>query len=112
FQKRFSGGMTVVANYIHSKTIDRTTWLNDTDPLPEKRISPNDHPDRIVLATVYELPFGRGKQFSLGGSRAADLAFGGWGLNSIYTYQVGAPVTWVNGSTTSPGDGVYFGAPI
>jgi hypothetical protein len=37
---------------------------------------------------------------------------GGWGLNSIYTYQTGGPITWNNGSTTSPGDYVYFGAPI
>ena len=112
FQKRFSGGLTVVANYIRSKTIDRTTWLNDTDPAPEKRISPNDHPNRIVLATVYELPFGRGKKFSLGGSQVLNAIAGGWGLNSIYTFQTGAPITWVNGSTTSPGDYVYFGAPI
>ncbi len=112
FQKRFSDGLTVVANYIHSRTIDRTTWLNDTDAAPEKRLSPNDHPNRIVLATVYELPFGRGKKFGLGGSRAANLVFGNWGLNSIYTFQVGAPITWVNGSTSTPGDYVYFGAPI
>jgi hypothetical protein len=112
FQKRFSDGLTAAANYIYSKTIDRTTWLNDTDPAPEKRISPNDHPQRIVLATAYELPFGRGRKFSMGGSRTANIIFGDWGLNSIYTYQVGAPVTWVNGSTTSPGDYVYFGAPI
>ncbi len=112
FQKRFSGGLTVVANYIRSKTIDRTTWLNDTDPTPEKRISPNDHPNRIVIATIFELPFGRGRKFALGGSKLADVVLGRWGLNSIYTYQTGAPLTWVNGSTTTPGDYVYFGAPI
>ena len=32
------------------------------------------------------------------------MVLGGWGINSIYTYQVGAPVTWVNGSTSNPGD--------
>lgn len=112
FQRRFSGGMTVVANFIHSKTIDRTTWLNDTDLTPEKRISPNDRPNRIVLATTYELPFGRGKRFSVGGSKLAQYVLGDWGLNSVYTFQVGAPLTWVNGSTTSPGDYVYQGTPI
>src|SRR5258706_10825117 len=30
----------------------------------------------------------------------------------ICTYQTGAPITWVNGSTTNPGDYVYLGAPI
>jgi hypothetical protein len=37
---------------------------------------------------------------------------GGWGVNTIYTYQTGAPITWVNGSTSSPGDYVYFGDKI
>ncbi len=110
-QRRFTGGMTLVGNYIHSRLIERDTWLNDTDPQPEKRISPFDHPNRFVFAAVYELPFGRGKRFAVQ-SHWADLLVGGWGVNSIYTYQTGAPITWVNGSTTSPGDYVYFGAPI
>jgi hypothetical protein len=112
FQKRFSGGMTFIGNYIHSKLIERLVYLNDSDPAPEKRISPFDHPNRFVTALVYELPFGQGKRFLSGASHWQNLLVGGWGLNSVYTYQTGAPVTWVNGSTTSPGDYVYFGAPI
>ncbi len=110
-QKRFAGGLMLTGNYIHSKLIDRTTWLNDTDPGPEKRISPFDHPNRFVAAISYELPFGRGRHFSFD-SRWANLAIGGWSLNSVYTYQTGAPITWVNGSTASPGDYVYFGDKI
>jgi hypothetical protein len=111
FQKRFSDGLTLVGNYIHSKLIERITWLNDTDPTPEKRISPFDHPNRFVVALVYELPFGRGKRFDVQ-SRWANLLIGGWGINSIYTYQTGGPVAWVNGSTNTPGDYVYFGDKI
>lgn len=110
-QKRFSGGLTLVTNYIRSKLIERITWLNDSDPTPEKRISPFDHPNRFVAGIVYELPFGRGKRFGVQ-SRWADMLVGGWGVNTIYTYQTGAPITWVNGSTTSPGDYVYFGDKI
>ncbi len=112
FQKRFSSGLTMVGNYVFSKLIERDTWLNDTDPIPEKRISPFDHPNRFVLAFVYELPFGAGRRFLNSSSHLENLLVGGWGLNSIYTYQTGAPLTWVNGSTTNPGDYVYFGAPI
>jgi hypothetical protein len=111
FQKRFSDGLTLVGNYIHSKLIERMTWLNDTDPTPEKRISPFDHPNRFVFAAVYEVPIGRGKRLNVN-SHWADMIVGGWGLNSIYTFQTGAPLTWVNGSTTSPGDYVYLGVPI
>ncbi|HEY3742499.1 MAG TPA: TonB-dependent receptor [Bryobacteraceae bacterium] len=110
-QKRFSDGFTFVGNYIRSKLIERLTWLNDTDPAPEKRISPYDHPNRFVAALVYEIPIGRGRRFNIQ-SRLLDTFIGGWGINSIYTYQTGAPLTWTNGSTTAPGDYVYLGTPI
>ena len=111
-EKRFSGGLTLVANYIHSRLEERMTWLNNDDPQPEKRVSPFDHPNRLVLANVYELPFGQGKRFLNSSSRWMNLLVGGWGISSIYTYQTGAPITWVNGSTNSPGDYVYFGDKI
>jgi len=45
-------------------------------------------------------------------SRLANALLGGWKLTSIYSYQRGAPINWVNGSSTSPGDYVYFGGPM
>ena len=110
-QKRLSQGLSVTANYIYSRLIERTTWLNDTDAQPEKRISPFDHPHRFVLAVSYDLPIGKGRAIDLQ-SRWTNFLFGGWHLNSIYTFQVGAPITWVNGSSTTPGDYVYLGGPI
>ncbi len=87
------------------------TWLNDSDPTPEKRISSLDHPNRFVTAITYELPVGKGRTLNLQ-SRLANGILGGWILNTVYTYQTGAPINWNNGSTTSPGDYLYFGAPI
>ena len=101
--KRYGTGLSLIANFIHSKLIDQDTYLNDTDLTPERRISPYDHPNRIVLAVVYDIPFGRGKRFNVQ-NRWLNALVGGWSINSIYQYQTGAPVTWVNGSTTSPGD--------
>jgi Carboxypeptidase regulatory-like domain len=111
FQKRLSSGLTITGNYIFSKTIERILYLNDTDPAPEKRISPFDHPHRFVVATVYEIPVGRGRHFNVQ-SRWLDAVIGGFAINSIYTYQTGGPIPWVNGSTTTPGDYVYFGDKI
>jgi hypothetical protein len=110
-QKRLGHGLSFVLNYMHSRLIEQMTWLNDSDPAPEKRISPIDHPNRIVSVVTYELPFGRDRLVKLN-SRLANGFLGGWVLNSVYTYQTGGPITWTNGSTTSPGDYVYFGAPI
>jgi hypothetical protein len=111
YQRRLASGLLLVGNYIHSRLIERLTWLNDTDSQLEKRISPFDHPNRFLVALSYDLPFGKGRKYNIS-SRWLDSVAGGWGLNSIYTYQTGAPITWTNGSTASPGDYVYFGGPL
>jgi hypothetical protein len=63
------------------------------------------------VGVSYELPFGKGRLVNLS-SRWANLVAGGWHLNGIYTYQTGAPITWVKGSSNTPGDYVYFGGPL
>jgi hypothetical protein len=110
-QKRVSRGLSITANYMRSRMIDQTTWLNDTDPAPEHRLSPFDHPNRIATAVVYELPFGRGRMFNFA-APLANKILAGWRLTGTYTFQVGAPITFVNGSTTTPGDYVYFGGKL
>ncbi len=109
--KRLSHGLQVITNYMWSKMIERVTWLNVTDAQPEKRISPFFHPHRISMAVVYELPFGRGRRINLQ-SRLADTVLGGWKVSSVYQWQVGAPITFVNGSTNNPGDYVYTGGDL
>jgi hypothetical protein len=52
-----------------------------------QRGSPFDHPHHFVFATTYELPIGKGRALN---------------MNSRWM-QTGAPILWVNGSTTSPG---------
>jgi hypothetical protein len=111
-EKRASHGLTFVFNYIYSRMMEQVSWLNDSDPVPEKRVSPDDHPQRYVVAMSYELPVGKGKALDFH-SHLANSLLGGWLVNNVYTYQVGAPIMWVNGSSSSPGDYVYFGtAPL
>jgi hypothetical protein len=45
--------------------------------------------NRWNTVMVYELPFGRGKQFGSNISRIADLAFGGWRISNIFLWQSG-----------------------
>jgi len=107
-QRRLSHGLFVNANYGYSRLIQADSWLNDSDPTPEKRVSPIDHPHRFVIALTYDLPVGRGRTLDIR-SRWIDAFIGGWRINSVYTWQLGAPILWGNGSTTTPGDYVYFG---
>lgn len=110
-QKRVSNGLFLTTNYIRSRLIEYDSWLNSSDPRPEKRVSPTDRPNRFVTAIAYELPIGQGKALHPQ-SRLANTLIGGWVLTTMYQYQTGGPVTFLNASSTSPGDYVYFGAPL
>jgi hypothetical protein len=83
--------------------MESDSFLNNTDTIPERRISPFDRPQRFVLATNYDLPIGKGKLVNLE-NRWADTFAGGWRVNFIYSYQAGAPLQFMNGSTNNPGD--------
>jgi hypothetical protein len=96
-EKRYSRGLSFLANYTWSKLIEQTRLLTDFSLAPEKRVSGDDRPQRFVVSTSYELPFGKNKLFSFG-SPVANRIFGGWVLNGIYTWQIGAPLTWTTNS--------------
>jgi hypothetical protein len=102
-EKRLSHGVFLIGTYAWSKLIEADSWLNANDRLPEKRLSPFDHTQHFVAAVGYALPIGRGQIVDLQ-NRLADALIGGWQVNSIYTYQTGAPLLWMNGSSNNPGD--------
>jgi hypothetical protein len=57
-----------------------------------------------VASGSYELPFGTGKAISFGGGKWTNRLLGGWVINSIYSFEVGAPLTW--------GDVIYLGGDL
>ena len=108
FEKRFSHGFQVLANYQLSRTMAKDRYQNSFGPL-EKRPADIDRPHRFVTSFVYELPVGRGKPLLGSPSGAAgavlDRIFGGWQINGIYSYESGGPSgDW--------GDVLYYGAPL
>jgi hypothetical protein len=103
-QKRLSQGLSLTGVYTWSRLMESDSYLNDSDTTLERRISPFDHTNHFVVGASYELPFGQGRAVPLS-STWARLAFEGWRVNGIYTYQTGGPIFW---ST----DMVYNGDPI
>lgn len=91
-EQRAAHGLTLTANYSFSKMIEQDTYLNDQDSMLTRRISPFDHTHHFTVGGTYDLPFGRGRTFSLGGSRLWDEIAGGFVLNGIYQFQTGAPI--------------------
>lgn len=91
-EQRAAHGLTLTANYSFSKMMEADSYLNDEDPTPTYRISPFDHTHHFTVGGTYNLPFGRGRLFNLGGSRLWDEIAGGYVINGIYQFQTGAPI--------------------
>jgi hypothetical protein len=67
---------------------------NEFDPAPEWQLNSNIRPNRFVWTTVFQLPFGKGRQWFTQGPLNPIL--GGWMLSWTYTYQAGALISWGN----------------
>src|ERR1700728_3433963 len=105
-EKRFSAGAQVLASYTVSKLIDDTNseinWLeasapscNDFDVYNRRSfrsLDGVDVPQRLVLGSVLDLPFGRGKKFASNMNGIGNKVIGGWGVNTIITFQKGFPI--------------------
>ena len=104
-EKRYAHGLTFLANYTWSKLIEEVRLLNDFDALASKIVSGDDRPQRFVVSSSYELPFGKNKMISFG-SPLANRLLGGWVINGIYTWQVGAPLTWTTNTL------IYYGGDL
>lgn len=98
YERRFTNGLQFLGAFTWSKTIDDSCGDLDvcqpqlyTDYAIERGLSTIDQNYRMVLSSLYELPFGRGKRWASNVSKWVDYAVGGWQLNGIYTLQSGLP---------------------
>ena len=105
-EKRFAAGASVLASYTVSKLIDNTNseinWLeaspvgwndaNVNNLRGERSLDAFDVSQRFVLATVLDLPFGKGKKYANNLGTVAEKLVGGWGINAIITVQRGFPI--------------------
>jgi hypothetical protein len=105
-EKRFSRGLQLLGTYVFSKSIDNssvacgcTTWLGGATSLqdPNKRflersVSQFDIPHVLQFSYVYQLPFGKGKQFGSHWNGAMDAVLGGWQTNGLWRFDNGMPI--------------------
>jgi carboxypeptidase family protein len=99
YEKRFSDGLNLLANYTFSKFIDDVPAAQEIGVTPgiqnyydrrsEKALSGNDVRNRFAFSSVYELPWGKGRKYLSEGPVA--LALGGWNVGAILTLQQGSP---------------------
>jgi len=121
-QKRMSNGLSFQLNYAWSKSLDTGTgnghgsgidvYQNAYSPAANYGPSDFNAANTLVGQIVYELPFGRNRQFALHGP--LDQIAGGWRLSTLFQWHGGVPFTPViQGSVAGaidPGLSPSFGA--
>jgi hypothetical protein len=94
-EKRLRHGVTALLAYTMSKNIyDLTNAQNAYDRRSERAVTNFDVPQRLTITAAWDLPFGTGRHFFRGASRAFDLVVGGWQLSTFSTFQSGFPLSF------------------
>jgi hypothetical protein len=89
-EKRLAHGIAALVAFTASKNLsDLNNPRNAFDRSVERAVSDIDVPQRLTIAGAWDLPFGRGRHWGSGVSRATDLLIGGWQLSTFCTYQGG-----------------------
>jgi hypothetical protein len=107
-ERRFKNGYSLLAAYTYGHSIDNGPSQVDVANAPQNALdfaaergsSTFDIRHRLVVSSVYELPFGRGKAF-LANSRIGSAIAGGWLLTGIFSAQTGLPYNPIESVDTS-----------
>ncbi len=94
--KRFTRGLSLNASYTHTREHIKAQYLNPQDTDLIDIISPNERPNRITFSSIYELPFGRNRQYGKDLNRVVDAFLGGWQIQAVYERQSGEPLQFGN----------------
>ncbi|MFN0123739.1 MAG: TonB-dependent receptor domain-containing protein, partial [Blastocatellia bacterium] len=92
-EKRFSGSYSLLTHYTWSRSFHYTNTYYNIDA--KQAYGPNDnHRSHVyTLASVWEMPFGKGRKYLGNAGGAVDTLIGGWQFNVIYSLQSGLPFT-------------------
>jgi hypothetical protein len=91
--KRFSQGLQLEGSYVWGKNYDNGTNHQDSfNPMKDYAVTSYDVRQRFIVSYIYDLPFGRGRQFGSHLNGVENAAFGGWQINGITTLQGGNPL--------------------
>jgi hypothetical protein len=94
--KRLSGGLSLNASYTYSHEREETRRLNPQDEELTNMLSTFSRPHRFTFSGIYEIPFGRGREYFSDLNPVIDAIFGGWQFNAVYEWQSGEPLVIPN----------------
>jgi hypothetical protein len=108
FQHQYSHGLSLLANYTWAKTMSMLGGSSNvigqrgTDHKADRGLAPYNIPQSLVVSTIWDVPFGRGRQFGNDLNPVLDRVAGGWGLDFIATFNQGNPQE-ITAPNTTPG---------
>ncbi|MGA7291342.1 MAG: hypothetical protein WBW85_02265, partial [Terriglobales bacterium] len=126
FNRRLTKGLQFTSAYTWSHTIDNSDGaFSNNSPSNPIFVDANGNPllnlnrgnanqdirNNFVFGSLYELPFGTGKQFGSDWKPAVNYILGGWQWNNIVTLQSGTPFDLYY-TNTSPQDRPDITGPI
>jgi hypothetical protein len=104
FEKRFSNGFSLLANYTWSKALGTTSALgnlgtgnalssyqNGWDKRADYGPLGFDVTHNFVFSPIWELPFGHGKAIAANAPSAVNAVIGGWQAEGIFSARSGVP---------------------
>ena len=97
-ERRFENGFGLTVVYTHTQWIDNVVSqgasFGDNDQVQniydlrnERSGSTNRIPHRVVLAPIYDLPFGKGRKFGSDWHPVVNAVLGGWQVATLGTLQ-------------------------
>src|SRR5262249_31251597 len=100
-QREFSAGFNFFANYTWSKALTDTMPGGANAPLNQmgtclacdKGLAGFNVPQRLTVATIWELPFGKGKRLLKNVAPLWNGLVSGWATDVIATFSSGNPLT-------------------
>jgi hypothetical protein len=96
-QKRYSGGLSLLASYTWSKTLDDVRALDLWFGGSWKGISDLNISHRFNFSGVWEVPYGRRRKFGAAAPAVTDAILGGWQVSNIVVLRTGFPLTVTSG---------------
>src|SRR5688500_10622807 len=111
-RRRFSGGLMFQADYTFSKALtdapdaqgNNQSTLENFRTFRDKRLdyrrSTDDQTHRFVANTIYDLPFGRGRNYLSGVNSFVNQAIGGWSVGGIVVWATRPPFFVTSGRTS------------
>jgi len=102
-KKRYNSGLEFTANYTWGRSLDYQSSLaeiktqNPFDLRADYSRSSYDLTDIFDTSFVYDLPYGKGREFGHSLPHAANALLGGWSMEGVVRLETGPPENAVSG---------------